>query len=118
IGYTGATTVSNGMLVVNGSKSGGAGLTVAVNGGLAGTGSIADDVNATGLLLPGDPVNSPNGTLSISGNLTLNTNTNAFALLPGGASSQVAGINTLTVNGTCYLRPLVQQFQPVNVGDV
>ena len=66
--YSGGTTISAGQLMVNGSLA--SPVTVASGGILSGTGSLASvTVNAGGQLAPGD---AP-GTLSLSGNLILET---------------------------------------------
>ena len=94
--YTGTTTVSNGTLEVNGSL--GSSSTVTVKGGtLAGIGTIggATTLNASAILSAGS---SSVGTLTFSGNLTLNgTSTNRFAVTTGGGAA-----NSVTVNGTLY----------------
>ncbi|HEX7261539.1 MAG TPA: autotransporter-associated beta strand repeat-containing protein, partial [Luteolibacter sp.] len=64
--YTGTTTVSNGTLLVNGSTA--AGSAVIVNGGtLGGTGTINGTVNVTGVLAPGNSIES-----LATGSVTLN----------------------------------------------
>jgi len=96
--YTGATTVSNGTLQVNGALNGDGGdVTVCAGGALAGNGTLARQVAvaAGGTLQPGSPV----GTLTINSNLTVDVAaTNAFAL--GSNSAQVAVSGDLTLGGT------------------
>lgn len=61
--YTGPTTVSNGLLAVNGSIT--SDVTVGWSGGLGGTGTIFGNVTNTGVLTPGNSI----GTLNIGCNL-------------------------------------------------
>jgi autotransporter-associated beta strand protein len=97
--YTGMTTVSNGTLQVNGSLASGA-VTVA-GGNLGGTGAIGGPatVNANAYLAAG---NNGIGTLTFSGNLTLNAvSTNNFVVTTsGGASNKVAVAGMLSPNGS------------------
>ena len=98
--YTGTTTVSNGTLVVNGSLASGSAVTV--NGGiLAGGGTIggATTLNAGAFLSAGS---NNVGTLTFSGNLTLNAaSTNIFAVTTAaGASNSVTVAGTLTPNNS------------------
>ena len=83
-GYTGATTVNAGGLVVNGSIL--SATTVNGGGALGGNGSITNDVtiNSGGTLAPGSTA-TPTGTLTITGNL-------AF---------QSAAIYLVSLNGAC-----------------
>ena len=69
--YTGTTTVNGGTLIVNGDQSAATGnVTVNANGTLAGNGVIGGNATLNGKLSPGaDGV----GTLTFSGNLTLNS---------------------------------------------
>lgn len=67
--YTGTTTVSAGVLVVNGAHANGGAYSVGSGATLAGTGSIGSAVTVTGTVAPGNSI----GTLSLS-SLTLNGN--------------------------------------------
>src|SRR5207244_1832438 len=99
VGYTGATVVSGGTLLLNATKTGGAGMNVLAGGALAGFGNINEAVTNSGTLSPGDPVVSAMGTLFINGALTLNSNTNAFNIGQGffNTGSKVDGLTSLTV---------------------
>ena len=52
--YSGITTVSAGTLLVNGSNTGTGAVSVSANATLGGTGSVAGDVTANGIIAPGD----------------------------------------------------------------
>ena len=67
--YTGATTISNGTLKVDGSLAGGA-VTVVANGTLTGIGTIGGAVTANGTIAPGSP--SLIGKLTCLSTVTLN----------------------------------------------
>ena len=90
----GATQVSNGVLRVNGVLSGTAGLTVASNATLGGTGSVRGVTIADGgRLAPGNSI----GTLTVS-NLTLNSGSLFnFELAATNASDKVIDLGTLTL---------------------
>lgn len=98
--YTGTTVVSNGMLQVNGSLATGSAVTVA-GGILSGIGTISGTttLNSGATLQAG---NDRVGTLTFSGNLTLNAaSTNLFAVTTsGGASNLVVVSGQLTPNGS------------------
>jgi autotransporter-associated beta strand protein len=74
--YTGATTVTNGLLQVNGSTAAGSAVTIGAGGRLSGTGVInsSTTVQSGGALSPGNPV----GILAIGSNLTLGTGSTTF----------------------------------------
>jgi autotransporter-associated beta strand protein len=104
--YSGATTVSDGTLLVSGATAGGA---ITVNGGvLGGTGSIggAVTVNNGAGLAPGNSI----GTLTISGNITLNaSSTNVFEVdgtsaisdqVVAGAAVSYGGVLKIVSTGT------------------
>jgi autotransporter-associated beta strand protein len=97
--YTGATTVSNGTLLVNGMLDGSA---VAVYGGiLEGSGTIGGSVTISPgcVLYPGD---NGAGTLTISNNVTLNpSSTNVFVVASSGVSNPLAvASGVLSPNGS------------------
>ncbi len=71
--YTGATTVSNGTLQVNGSLA--SVVTVAINGTLGGIGVISGAVTSSGTLSPGT---NAIGTLTVNNNLILSASGNAL----------------------------------------
>jgi autotransporter-associated beta strand protein len=96
--YTGATTVSNGFLFVNGSNGPSA---ITVYGGvLGGTGVISGPVEiaAGGTLGPGNSI----GTLSVSNSLMLDANsTNTMEINASSVTSdQVVGLTSVTYAGT------------------
>ena len=93
--YTGATTVSNGLLLVNGSLAGGA--TVAANGLLGGVGVIsgATTVASGGTLTPG---NASLGTLTVGNSLTLNAGAKVLLGVSKNGGTLTNGL--LTVTGT------------------
>jgi autotransporter-associated beta strand protein len=106
--HTGATTVNNGTLVVNGSINGSP---MTVNGGkLSGTGSIsgaAVAVNSAGAFAPGDPA-SGIGMLTISNNLTLAGGSTTFVQVQHSplANSAARITGTFTANGTLNVTDL------------
>jgi fibronectin-binding autotransporter adhesin len=120
--YTGATTVSGGTLLVNGSLDGGSTVTVASGATLGGTGNISGTVVASGGSHVGAATATTPGTLNVGG-LTLNpgalldyefggggsdlinVNNPAGLTLSGGGINLfgTGGITPLTVNGTYTL---------------
>ena len=66
--YTGPTNVNAGSLLINGSNIGAGLYTVSQNALLGGTGSIAGDITADGVLSPGASIES----LDVTGNVTAN----------------------------------------------
>ena len=85
--YSGDTYIADGKLLVNGTNSGTGKVTVATDGTLGGTGTIAAPVTVYGTLAPGASV----GTLSVTNNVTLN----------GTLAAEVSGtaIDKLAVTG-------------------
>jgi autotransporter-associated beta strand protein len=102
--YTGATTVSNGTLLVNGTITS----PVTVNGGtFGGTGTVNNSVtvNSAGTLSPGASI----GTLTINGNLALSGNTLVElnrSLSPAQSNDFVNVSGTLTYGGTLTVNNL------------
>lgn len=99
LSYTGPTTISNGVLAVNGTLSSSP-VNVFGPGGLAGNGSIGGQVTLNsgnaGILL----TNNVGATLSLNGGLTL-SNGNVLAFDIGAASDQIVlGGSTFTQTGT------------------
>jgi len=96
--YTGPTTVSNGMLKVNGQLAAGA-VTVATNAILGGTGTILGPVTVQlgGALAPGDAIGALtiNNNLTLAGNLSIEINKSASP-----TNDQVVVSGTLTNSGT------------------
>jgi autotransporter-associated beta strand protein len=94
--YTGATTVSAGILQVDGSIVASSGVTVNASGILAGSGEVSSAViNNSGALQPGSP-GTP-GTLTVQGSLAL-----ASAALYVVQASPTA-VSRITVNGTATI---------------
>ena len=94
--YTGATTISNGTLKVDGSLAGGA-VTVVANGTLSGIGTIGGAVTANGTIAPGSP--SIIGKLTCSSTVTLN-GTNVMKLNQSAQTNDVLSVaGVLTYGG-------------------
>jgi len=108
--YTGATTVSNGTLLVNGAI-GSSAVTVKTGGTLGGTGSIggAVTVQGGGTLSPGASI----GTLTISNRLTLAGTTFVEVNSTNGQSDLVQGVTNLTYGGSLVVSN-VAGIQPTN----
>lgn len=101
-GYTGATAVNAGSLIVNGSIASSSGVTVATGALLGGTGVIPTTVLNGGTLSPG---NSP-GTLTVNGNLTFNPGSTYLAEIQGANADRVNVTGTAALAGTLRLTPL------------
>ncbi|MCU0779048.1 MAG: autotransporter-associated beta strand repeat-containing protein, partial [Akkermansiaceae bacterium] len=98
-GYSGATTVGNGTLLVNGSLAAGSEVTV-LGGTLGGTGTVGGNVAvvSNGNLAPGASI----GTLAIGGNLDLSAMAGgpgklAFELAAPAASDRIAVTGNLVI---------------------
>ncbi len=108
--FSGAVTVSNGTLRMNGANASMGLLTVASNGVLSGVGSVAGvTVQDYGHLAPG---NTP-GTLTVSGPLTLSDQSildfeldAPNAATGGNGSDFVTGVNGLTLDGVLNITAL------------
>jgi fibronectin-binding autotransporter adhesin len=109
VNYSGSTTVSNGLLAIETSKSGGAGITILTNGFLGGGGPghiIHENVTASqgGGFSPGTPGNTE--VLTINGTVTMNSSSNVFDLNSdvntGNDRLQISG--DLHVTGTNIMR--------------
>jgi autotransporter-associated beta strand protein len=105
IGYSGVTTVSAGQLDIDGTKTGGAGITVAATGVLAGYGSTTESVTNNGTIISGDPLNSPAVSLTV-GNLTLNSGNVVIDV--DAAVDPIIANGAVTLNGVVTLQ-LVSQ---------
>jgi autotransporter-associated beta strand protein len=91
--YTGPTTVSAGMLSVNGSL---ASTVILPNGGiLGGNGVIAGLVQTGGVLAPGSSI----GTLMVNGNVNVSGGTYQVEVNPQGQSDRVNISGTATISG-------------------
>jgi outer membrane autotransporter protein len=108
--YTGNTVVNAGTLEVNGTIANSASVTVNAGAKLSGTGTVDPPgvtiISSGGTLAPGNPTN-PTGTLTITGNLALQSG--AFYLIqvtPGSASStSVVGSASLAGTVQAVLAP-------------
>jgi autotransporter-associated beta strand protein len=114
--YSGGTTVSNGVLIVNGSLSGA--VTVASGASLAGAGTVSGAVTMqSGNLMPGDVIAGSQGTLTVN-RLALNNSIATFHLssspdsgndlVASSGDLMFAGVNTLQITPLAFM----------NVGDV
>ncbi|WP_336814696.1 autotransporter domain-containing protein [Bosea sp. MMO-172] len=101
-GYTGATAVNAGSLIVNGSIASSSGVTVAAGALLGGTGVVPTTVLNGGTLSPG---NSP-GALTVNGNLTFNPGSTYLAEIQGANADRVNVTGTAALAGTLRLAPL------------
>jgi autotransporter-associated beta strand protein len=84
--YLGATTISDGMLLVNGTHIGGGAYNVALGATLGGSGFISAPVVVSGSLAPGTGV----GTLSIDGDVTFAVNSRLAVEIAGAAADKLA----------------------------
>jgi len=101
--YNGLTTVSNGMLLVNGSISTGA-VTVATSGKLAGNGTVGGAVTVNGTIGAGTA--TAIGKLTVLSNVTIN-GTSAMKLDKGNNTNDVLTVSgTLTYGGVLSLTNL------------
>jgi autotransporter-associated beta strand protein len=84
LNYTGSTVITNGLLVVDTSKSGGTGITAYTGGFLGGGGSghlVHENVVLNGGgVAPGNPNSAVTETLTIDGNVSMNGASNVFEL--------------------------------------
>ena len=119
--YTGATVVSNGLLLVNGTSRTGS-VTVHANGILGGTGTIqgAVTVQGGGTLTAG--TRAAIGTLNINNTLTLNANSTNYlrVMVTGGSPTNdlVKGVaGTLTYAGALVVTNLTSDTTPLAAGD-
>ena len=108
--YTGATTISNGTLLVSGAI-GNSAVTVKAGATLGGTGSFggAVTVQGGGTLSPGASI----GTLTISNRLTLAGTTFVEVNSTNGQSDLVQGVTNLTYGGSLVVSN-VAGIQPTN----
>jgi autotransporter-associated beta strand protein len=110
--YSGATTVSNGTLQVNGQLAAGP-VTVATNAVLGGIGSIGGPVTllAGGILAPGDSIGTLtiNNNLTIAGNLAVEVNKSAS---PASDKVVVSGALANTGTGTVTVTNLGPALAP------
>jgi len=105
--FTGATTVSNGTVLVHGALNSSA-VTIRTSGRIGGNGRLGNGVTVQsgGQTVPGNGIGGP-GTLTISNSLTLANNvTHRFDLTnaPGSNSDLINVLGTLSVTGTNYIR--------------
>jgi len=105
--FTGATTVSNGSVLVHGALNSSA-VTVRNTGRIGGNGRLGNGVTVQsgGQTVPGNGIGGP-GTLTVSNSLSLaNSVTHRFDLAntPGANSDLIKVVGTLSVTGTNYVR--------------
>ena len=94
--YTGTTSVAQGVLVIDGSHSGGGEYTIGVNGALAGSGAIGSIVNLSGSVSPGSsPGTLAVGGLNINDGSILNFELNAADTAIGGGVNDLIDVNGL-----------------------
>lgn len=113
--YTGATTVSAGTLLVNGSLANTSGLSVGAGGTLGGSGSIAATLSGAGLVSPG---NSPGITTA---NAVDPTGGMSFAFEFTSTGSPTYGNSSASVNDVLRLTagsPFTASLSGANVVDV
>lgn len=91
--YTGPTTVTEGLLLVNGSLAGT--VSIGANGRLGGSGKIGA-LTVSGTAAPGNSI----GTLNVAGNLTFAAgSTYQVEVAPNGTSDLIAATGTVTLQG-------------------
>jgi autotransporter-associated beta strand protein len=117
--YTGATTVSAGTLLINGSTASGSAVTVANGATLGGTGTIngAITVDSGGILSPGNSI----GQLTV-GSLSLNSGANLVFGLTSNATAgttydQIDGTSLTLSGGTVNLTLNGIGSQSISLGD-
>ncbi|HEY0545157.1 MAG TPA: FG-GAP-like repeat-containing protein [Pyrinomonadaceae bacterium] len=116
--YTGATTINNGLLIIDGSQQGSA---VSLTGGALGGTGTTGAVTATGGVLSSGTLTSPTGILNVHGNLMLGS-TAAFAPklngnTAGSGYDQLNVTGTVDLTGGVLLPAIFPGFTP-SVGDV
>src|SRR5262249_40960462 len=106
--YLGATTVSNGTLLVHGTIAATGAVYVAAEGTLGGSGGIRPPVSVDGSLSPGPSV----GTLTVSNALTLNSGSSTLMEINRSLSTsdQVRGLTSVTFGGTLTVTNLGGTF--------
>ena len=118
--YKGATTVSQGKLVIDGNISTSVTTTVKDTATLGGTGTVgALTVEGGGTLAPGNSAN-PVGTLTVTGNLGFSaTSVLAFEFNPfdpTGANDLVDGVTDLTLDGLLNVTATTGSFAGLTSG--
>lgn len=93
--YGGATTVSAGRLIVNGSIATSSSLTVNAGGTLGGSGTVGTTIIAGGTLAPGNSI----GTLLVNGNLSFNAASTYAVEVSPTASDRVNVTGSATLGG-------------------
>jgi len=97
-GYTGATTIQSGTMLVDGSIANSSRVTVS-GGVLSGNGTVpTTQVNSGAALKPGSDAN-PTGTLSFTGNLTMNAGSIYLAQFFGAGAAKAAVTGSTTLAG-------------------
>jgi autotransporter-associated beta strand protein len=101
--HTGDTTVTNGILRINGIHTDGGTYTVEVGGKLQGTGSITSAINVSGVLSPGASVQTfASGTLSQLNGSTFEAELDSSVPTSSGADLQIVS-GDLSLTGTVAL---------------
>jgi subtilase-type serine protease len=96
-GYTGATTVNAGTLLVNGSIAASSGVTVNTGATVGGNGALpSTTINSGGSLSPGNSI----GTISIAGNLNFVGAGNYIVEVSPAAADRTNANGTATLSGT------------------
>lgn len=116
--YTGATTVTDGLLKMNGTSTGST-ITIGAQGTLGGSGTTGDIIN-NGTLAPGNSI----GTLNVTGDVTLNSGSVLEMEVTGKDSSdKIIATGTVTQDGTLRLVPVktnafdkVETYQIITAG--
>ncbi|MCA0400286.1 MAG: autotransporter domain-containing protein [Proteobacteria bacterium] len=91
--YSGGTTISNGVLAVNGSIGGT--LDILTNGRLQGSGTVGN-MSVSGTIAPGNSI----GTLNVAGSVTFNPGSiYAVEIDSAGQSDRIAATGAATING-------------------
>jgi hypothetical protein len=98
-GTTSVTGTGTPKLFVNGSKTGTGAFSVSAGGTLGGAGSIAGDIANSGTIAPGNSV----GTLTATGNVTMNTNSHLAIELSSGSADKLAVGGTLNLSNVDFL---------------
>jgi autotransporter-associated beta strand protein len=110
--YTGATSVNEGTLLINGAQIGGGAYSVAAGATLGGSGTLGGSLTASGVVSPGAGVAA--GILSVTGGATFATGSTALFQLGGTAANQFDQLNltgALAAGGTLDI-DLIGGFNP------
>jgi autotransporter-associated beta strand protein len=98
--YTGTTRVEDGILLVNGTHTGGGAYTLLAGATLGGTGAIAANITTSGTIAPGA---GGAGALTVTGNVTFNAGSTALFQIGGTTAGSFDELNitgALAAGGT------------------